>query len=238
MSEFVFTPPAPASVAVAGTDKRFPVHRIYCVGLNYTDHIREFGRDPQASPPIFFMKPADAVVANSAPIPYPQTTSNFHYEIELVVAMARGGRDIPPEQALERVFGYAAGNDLTRRDLQSAAKARGEPWDTAKGFDDSAPVAAIRPAATGHVTRGRIWLKVNDELRQESDVSRMVWDVPHIIAALSQLYEIRAGDLIFTGTPSGVGPLRPGDRLEGGIEGLEVLRNTITAPASAGEPAR
>jgi len=238
MSEFVFPPPAPPSVAVAGTDKRFPVHRIYCVGLNYTDHIREFGRDPQASPPIFFMKPADAVVANSAPIPYPQATTNFHYEIELVVAMARGGRDIAPEQALERVFGYAAGNDLTRRDLQSAAKARGEPWDTAKGFDDAAPVAAIRPAATGHVTHGRIWLKVNDELRQESDVSRMVWDVPHIIAALSQLYEIRAGDLIFTGTPSGVGPLRPGDRLEGGIEGLEVLRNTITAPAAAGEPAR
>lgn len=238
MSEFVFTPPEPPSVAVAGTDKRFPVHRIYCVGLNYTDHVREFGRDPQASPPIFFMKPADAVVANAAAIRYPQATTNFHYEIELVVAMARGGRDIAPEQALERVFGYAAGNDLTRRDLQSASKARGEPWDSSKGFDDSAPVAAIRPAAAGHVTQGRIWLKVNDELRQESDVSRMVWDVPHIIAALSRLYEIRAGDLIFTGTPSGVGPLRPGDRLEGGIEGLEVLRNTIVAPAAAGEPAR
>jgi fumarylpyruvate hydrolase len=238
MSEFVFTPPGPASVAVAGTDKRFPVHRIYCVGLNYTDHVREFGRDPQSSPPIFFMKPADAVVTNGAAIPYPQATSNFHYEIELVVAMAGGGRDIAPEQALARVFGYAAGNDLTRRDLQSAAKARGEPWDSAKGFDDSAPVAALRPATQGHVTQGRIWLKVNDELRQESDVSRMVWDVPHIIAALSRLYEIRAGDLIFTGTPSGVGPLRPGDRLEGGIEGLEVLLNTITAPASAAEPAR
>jgi len=238
MSEFVLTPPASPSVAVAGTDKRFPVHRIYCVGLNYTDHVREFGRDPDASPPIFFMKPADAVVANGASIPFPQATNNFHYEIELVVAMARGGRDIAPEQALERVFGYAAGNDLTRRDLQSAAKARGEPWDSSKGFDDSAPVAALRPAAAGHVARGRIWLKVNDELRQESDVSRMVWDVPHIIAALSRLYEIRAGDLIFTGTPSGVGPLRPGDRLEGGIEGLEVLRNTITAPASAAVSAR
>ena len=238
MSEFVFTPPAPPSVAVAGTDKRFPVHRIYCVGLNYTDHVREFGRDPDASPPIFFMKPADAVVANGAPIHYPQATTNFHYEIELVVAMARGGRDIAPERALEGVFGYAAGNDLTRRDLQSASKARGEPWDSAKGFDDSAPVAAIRPAATGHVTGGRIWLKVNDELRQESDVSRMVWDVPHIIAALSRLYEIRAGDLIFSGTPAGVGPVKPGDRLEGGIEGLEVLRNTIIAPAAAGERAR
>jgi fumarylpyruvate hydrolase len=216
---------------VAGTDQRFPVHRIYCIGLNYADHIREFGRDPQASPPVFFMKPADAVVENGAAIPYPPRTENFHYEIELVVAIGRGGRDIGAAQALGHVFGYAAGNDLTRRDLQKAAKDRGEPWDTAKGFDHSAPVGAIRPAALGHLKRGRIWLTVNDEKRQESDVSHMIWDVPHIIAALSQLYELEAGDLIFTGTPSGVGPLRPGDRLEGGIEGLEVLRNTIAAPA-------
>jgi fumarylpyruvate hydrolase len=230
MTDFVFPPPAHSSVAVAGTGQRFPVHRIYCIGLNYADHIREFGRDPQASPPLFFMKPADAVVENGAAIPYPPRTENFHYEIELVVAIGRGGRDIGAAQALGHVFGYAAGNDLTRRDLQKAAKDRGEPWDTAKGFDHSAPVAAIRPAALGHVTRGRIWLTVNDEQRQESDVSRMVWDVPQIIAALSQLYELQAGDLIFTGTPSGVGPLRPGDRLAGGVEGLEVLRNTIVAP--------
>ena len=205
------------------------MHRIYCVGLNYADHIREFGRDPQASPPVFFMKPADAVVANGMAIPYPPQTADFHYEIELVVAIGRCGRDIAPGAALAHVFGYAAGNDLTRRDLQRAAKERGEPWDTAKGFDQSAPVAAIRPAGLGHIARGRIWLSVNDELRQESDVSRMIWDVPHIIAALSQLYGLKAGDLIFTGTPAGVGPVQPGDRLEGGIEGLEVLRNTISA---------
>jgi fumarylpyruvate hydrolase len=231
MTDFVFPPPAPSSVAVAGTSQRFPVHRIYCIGLNYADHIREFGRDPQASPPVFFMKPADAVVENGAAIPYPPRTANFHYEIELVVAIGRDGHDIDAAQALGHVFGYAAGNDLTRRDLQKAAKDRGEPWDTAKGFDCSAPVGAIRPAALGHLARGRIWLTVNDEPRQESDLSHMIWDVPHIIAALSQLYQLRAGDLIFTGTPAGVGPLRPGDRLAGGIEGLEVLRNTIVAAA-------
>jgi fumarylpyruvate hydrolase len=207
------------------------VHRIYCIGLNYEDHVREFGRDPQRAPPVFFMKPADAVVDNGVAVPYPPATANFHYEIELVVALASGGRDIAPQEALGRVYGYAAGNDLTRRDLQSIAKERGEPWDTSKGFDHSAPVAAIRPASAGHVSRGRIWLAVNGTLRQESDVSRMIWDVPRIIAALSRLYELCAGDLIFTGTPSGIGAVKPGDRLEGGIEGLEVLRNTIAATA-------
>jgi fumarylpyruvate hydrolase len=231
MSEFALQPPATASVAVAGTGQRFAVHRIYCIGLNYTDHIREFGRDPERSPPVFFMKPADAVVANGAPIPYPPSTSNFHYEIELVVAIGRGGRELDPVQALGHVFGYAAGNDLTRRDLQKTAKERGDPWDTAKGFDHSAPVAAIRPASLGQLSSGRIWLSVNGETRQQSDLSRMIWDVPHIIAALSRLYELQPGDLIFTGTPAGVGPLKPGDRIEGGIEGLEVLRNTIVAPA-------
>jgi fumarylpyruvate hydrolase len=231
MTDFAVPPSEPPSVAVAGSGQRFPVHRIYCVGLNYADHIREFGRDPQASPPIFFMKPADAVVENGAPVPYPPCTANFHYEIELVVALGRAGRDVTPEQALGLVFGYAAGNDLTRRDLQKAAKDRGDPWDTSKGFDASAPVAAIRPVSAGHANRGRIWLSVNGTLRQESDLSHMIWDVPHIIAALSKLYELTAGDLIFTGTPSGVGAVKPGDRLEGGIEGLEVLRNTIAPPA-------
>ena len=231
MTDFAIPPPATPSVAVAGTNQRFAVHRIYCIGLNYADHIREFGRDPERSPPVFFMKPADAVVANGTPIPYPPATSNFHYEIELVVAIGRGGREIDPRQGLGHVFGYAAGNDLTRRDLQKAAKDRGEPWDTAKGFDHSAPVAAIRPASLGHLARGRIWLAVNGETRQQSDLSQMVWDVPHIIAALSKLYELQPGDLIFTGTPAGVGPVKAGDCLEGGIEGLEVLRNTIAAAA-------
>lgn len=230
MSRFVFPPPACPGVAVAGSSERFAVHRIYCVGLNYSDHIREMGSKPGA--PVFFMKPADAVVANGAAVPYPPATSSFHYEIELVVAIARAGRDIAPERALEHVFGYAAGNDLTRRDLQAAAKERGQPWDIAKGFDCSAPVAALRPASAGHVASGRIWLKVNGELRQESDVSRMLWDVPHIIAALSGLYQLVPGDLIFSGTPAGVGALQPGDVLEGGIDGLEVLRNTI-APRAA-----
>jgi fumarylpyruvate hydrolase len=229
MSDFVLPPPPQASVAVAGSRQRLAVHRIYCVGLNYADHVREMGKDPERAPPIFFTKPADAVVANGAAIDYPPRTGNFHHEIELVVAIGRGGRDLPKERALEHVFGYAAGNDLTRRDLQHAAKARGEPWDSAKGFDHSAPVAAIRPAAAGHPTRGRIWLSVNGTLRQESDLAHMLWDVPHIIAELSTLFELRPGDLIFTGTPSGVGPLKPGDALEGGIEGLEVLRNTIVA---------
>jgi fumarylpyruvate hydrolase len=231
MTDFAISPPATPSVAVAGTDKRFPVHRIYCIGLNYADHIREMGGDPADVPPVFFMKPADAVVANGAPIPYPPATTNFHYEIELVVAIGRGGRELAPEQAPGHVFGYAAGNDLTRRDLQKAAKGRGEPWDTAKGFDHSAPVGTIRPAGLGHLARGRIWLSVNGDTRQQSDISQMVWNVPHIIAALSKLYELQPGDLIFTGTPSGVGPLKPGDRVEGGIEGLEVLRNTIVAAA-------
>ena len=233
MTAFVIPPPAQPSVAVAGTDQRFPVHRIYCIGLNYADHVREFGRDPERSPPVFFMKPADAVVDNGVAVPYPPATANFHYEIELVVALARGGRDIAAQDALGLVFGYAVGNDLTRRDLQSAAKERGEPWDTSKGFDNSAPVAALRPASAGHLARGRIWLSVNGTVRQESDLRHMLWDVPQIISALSKLYELRPGDLIFTGTPAGIGAVKPGDRLEGGVEGLEVLRNTIAPPPRA-----
>jgi len=230
MSEFAFPPAPTPAVAIEGGG-RFPVHRIYCVGRNYADHVREMG-SPAATPPVFFSKPADALVANGAPIPYPPRTANLHYEIELVVAIGRAGRDVAPAQALEHVFGYAAGNDLTRRDLQTAAKQGGLPWDSGKGFDHSAPVAAIRPAAAGHVARGRIWLNVNGAPRQDSDVSLMLWGVPQLIAELSSLYELTAGDLIFTGTPAGVGPVKPGDRLEGGIEGLEVLRNTIAPPAA------
>jgi len=232
MNAYVFAAPPTPSVAVAGTAQRFPVHRIYCVGRNYADHVREMGNDPRSEPPVFFSKPADAVQPNGSAVPYPPATGNLHHEIELVVALHSGGRAIAPERALGHVFGYGVGNDLTRRDLQHVARERGQPWDTAKGFDGSAPLAALRPAGAGHIARGRIWLKVNDVLRQQADLESMLWDVPHIIAALSQLYCLRAGDLIFTGTPAGVGPLMVGDRIEGGIEGLEVLQHTIAAPAA------
>lgn len=231
MNDFIFPPEPTPGVAVAGSRSRFPVHRIYCVGRNYADHVREMGAEPERAPPVFFMKPADAVVANGVAVPYASATANLHHEIELVVAMAGGGRDIKAGAALGHVFGYAAGNDLTRRDLQSAAREGGRPWDTAKGFDASAPLAAIRPVVEGHVSRGRIWLKVNDVLRQESDIDQMLLDVPGIIAELSRFYQLRAGDLIFTGTPAGVGALKVGDRVEGGIEGLETLRHTMAPPA-------
>ena len=228
MSDLAFAPPPPPAVDIEGGG-RFPVHRIYCVGRNYADHVREMGSQP--TPPFFFMKPPTALVANGAPIPYPPRTANLQYEMELVVAIGRAGRDIAPTEALGYVFGYAAGIDLTRRDLQAAAKENRLPWDAGKGFDHSAPVAAIRPAARGHLSRGRIWLSVNGETRQDSDLSYMLTGVPQLIAEVSTLYELRAGDLIFTGTPAGVGPVKPGDRIEAGVEGLEVLRATIVAPA-------
>ncbi len=230
MQSFCFPPGEPPSVAVAASEARFPVHRIYCVGRNYSEHVREMGGDPASAPPVFFMKPADAVVDSGSAVPYPPSTTDLHHEIELVVALSGGGRDLAAQAALDHVFGYAVGNDLTRRDLQNAARARGQPWDTAKGFDHSAPVAAIRPAASGHVTAGRIWLKVNGELRQQADVREMIIDVPHVIAALSRFFELRRGDLIFTGTPAGVGALRAGDAVEGAVEGLPVLRHTMVAP--------
>jgi fumarylpyruvate hydrolase len=229
MTDFAFSPPATQSVEIAGIAQRFPVHRIYCVGRNYADHVREMGGDTDREPPVFFSKPADAVVPNDTAIPYPPRTSNLHHEIELVVAIGRGGRDIQQDRALEHIFGYAAGNDLTRRDLQAAAKQKGLPWDASKGFDFSAPIAAIRPASRGHVSKGRIWLTVNGQLRQESDVSEMIWTVPEVIAELSTLFELKPGDLIYTGTPAGVGVLKPGDKFEGGVEGLDILRGTIAA---------
>jgi fumarylpyruvate hydrolase len=226
--KFVLPPAELPTVEVAGTDERFSVHRIYCVGRNYADHVREMGSDPKRDPPIFFSKPADAVVANGAPVPYPPQTKNLHHEIELVVAIGRGGREIPVAGALEHVFGYAVGNDLTRRDLQHAAKSAGAPWDAAKGFDHSAPVTAIRRAAdVGHLASGAIWLEVNGEPRQRSDLTEMIWSVPEIVAALSAFYELQPGDLIFTGTPAGVGPVVRGDSIVGGIEGLDTLRTTI-----------
>ena len=224
----VFPAAALPSVEIDGTDQRFPVHRIYCVGRNYADHVREMGSDPQRDPPIFFSKPADAVVANGLPVRYPPRTSNLHHEIELVVAIGRGGSDISLERALDHVFGYAVGNDLTRRDLQAAAKNHGAPWDVAKGFDQSAPITAIRRAEEiGHLAAGAIWLEVNGEPRQRADLSEMIWSVPEVVSELSTYFELQPGDLIFTGTPAGVGPVMRGDSLVGGIDGLETLRTTI-----------
>lgn len=223
-----FAPPLAPTVEVAGSTARFPVHRIYCVGRNYAAHAREMGMDPEREPPFFFTKPADAVVPNGAPVPYPPRTANLHHEIELVVAIGEGGRDIPVANALAHVFGYAVGNDLTRRDLQAAARSDGRPWDVAKGFDHSAPLTAIRRVAdVGHPQQGAIWLEVNGEARQRADLAEMIWDVPEIIAELSTYFELRPGDLVFTGTPAGVGPLQRGDSLVGGIDGLDTLRTTI-----------
>ena len=224
----VFPATALPSVEIDGTDQRFPVHRIYCVGRNYADHVREMGSDPQRDPPIFFSKPADAVVANGLPVRYPPRTSNLHHEIELVVAIGLGGRDISLERTLDHVFGYAVGNDLTRRDLQAAAKNHGAPWDVAKGFDQSAPITAIRRAEEiGHLAAGAIWLEVNGEPRQRADLGEMIWSVPEVVSELSTYFELQPGDLIFTGTPAGVGPVMRGDSLVGGIDGLETLRTTI-----------
>ncbi len=219
---------AQATVAIAGAAARFPVHRIYCVGRNYAAHVREMGANPEREPPCFFMKPADAVVDNGAPVPYASRTSNLHHEVELVVAIGRGGRDIPQASALGHVFGYAVGNDLTRRDLQSELRQAGLPWDVAKGFDHSAPMSALRPVAeAGHVSSGRIWLEVNGHTRQDATLAEMIWSVPEIVAELSTLYELQPGDLIFTGTPAGVGALQRGDSIVAGIDGLETLRTTI-----------
>lgn len=224
---YVFPPAPVASIEIAGRTERFPVHRIYCVGRNYAAHAREMGKDPEREPPFFFTKPADAVVPNHAEVPYPSRTGNLHHEIELVVAVGQGGRDIAVAQALSHVFGYAVGNDLTRRDLQSQAKDAGRPWDTAKGFDHSAPVAAITARPGGAFERGRIWLGVNGKLRQQGDIADLIWSVPEVIAELSSLFELKAGDLIFTGTPAGVAAVKPGDVIEGGVEGLETLVTRI-----------
>jgi fumarylpyruvate hydrolase len=219
---------AQPTIEIAGGPQRFPVHRIYCVGRNYEAHVREMGNDPQREPPCFFMKPADAVVANGSPVPYASRTSSLHHEVELVVAIGAGGRNITPRSALDHVFGYAVGNDLTRRDLQSAAKDKGLPWDVAKGFDHSAPTSAIRTVAdVGHLSSGRIWLEVNGHKRQDANLAEMIWSVPEIIVELSTLYELQPGDLVFTGTPAGVGPVQRGDSIVAGIDGLDTLRTTI-----------
>jgi fumarylpyruvate hydrolase len=227
MTDFVIPPlPVPA-IPVAGGGI-FPVRRIFCVGRNYAEHAREMGGDPDREPPFFFTKPADAVLIGGADMAYPPATSQLHHEMELVVALGTGGADIPVDDALRRVWGYAAGLDMTRRDLQAAAKKAGRPWDMAKGFDHSAPIGPIIPAArVASPTKGRIELKVNGKVRQESDLSCMIWSVAETIAYLSGLVRLAPGDLIFTGTPEGVAAVERGDLLEGGVEGVGTVRTRI-----------
>lgn len=216
------------TVTIATSDDRFPVRRVYCIGRNYGAHAREMGHDPERESPFYFMKPADAVQDCVASINYPSRTSDLHHEVELVVAIGKDGRDIPVDQALAHVFGYAVGIDLTRRDLQADAKKKGRPWDTAKGFDQSAPISAIHKATEiGHPSSGRIWLKVNGEIRQIGDLNELIWGVDEAIAELSTLFELKQGDLLFTGTPAGVGPIVTGDQLTAGIEGIDEIGITI-----------
>jgi fumarylpyruvate hydrolase len=214
----VFDPPSPTFAPVEGGGL-FPVRRIYCVGRNYADHVKEMGGRPEEQPPIFFMKPAEAAWTADE-VPYPPATGDLHHEIELVAALGRGGADVDAAEALSLVYGYAAGVDLTRRDLQSVAKDRGQPWDSAKGFDASAPLGPIRPVLAGGLPEGRLWLSVNGERRQDAPLASMIWSVAEIISALSKLWRLEAGDLIFTGTPNGVGPLNRGDQVEGGVGGV------------------
>jgi fumarylpyruvate hydrolase len=224
---YVISPPTITTVPVEGMDAVFPVCRVFCVGRNYAGHAVEMGHDPEREPPFFFMKPASAVVLTGSTLPFPSATEELHHEIELVVALERGGEGIASDAALSYVFGYAVGLDMTRRDLQAQAKKAGRPWDMAKGFDRSAPVSLIRPAsAIGHPSEGAIYLRINGELRQEGDLSQQIWKVPETIAYLSTLVELQAGDLIMTGTPKGVGRVEPGDHLEGHIDGVGDL--TIT----------
>ncbi|MDQ7989249.1 MAG: fumarylacetoacetate hydrolase family protein [Candidatus Dactylopiibacterium sp.] len=226
---FVFPPPPVVSLPVQGSASRYPVRRLYCVGRNYLEHIRELGND-EKEPPIFFTKPRDAIEQDGATIPYASATRNYHFELELAVALGSGGRDIAEDEALGHVYGYAIALDMTRRDLQKQLTAKSGPWDVAKAFDHSAPCGAIHPVeAVGHPARGRIQLTVNDQVQQDSDLAAMIWNVPQIISRLSTFFELHAGDLILTGTPAGVGPVQPGDVLVGRIDGLGSLTTRIGA---------
>jgi fumarylpyruvate hydrolase len=227
--EYVFPPALLPSLAITGTPQRFAVHRIYCIGRNYADHAKEMGAAVDRGNPVFFCKPADAVVADRAQIPYPLATADLHHEVEMVVALQSGGIDIAADHAVRHIFGYGVGLDLTRRDLQNIAKTKALPWDSAKAFDRSAPVSALRRASeVGHPQHARLSLDVNGTLRQQTDIASMVFSVPEIIARLSQLFELKAGDLIFTGTPAGVAALKSGDRFHARLEGIAELHGAIT----------
>ncbi len=225
---FVISPPETPSLPVVGDSKRFAVNRIYCVGRNYADHAREMGHDPDREPPFFFMKPATAVVTDGKDMAYPALSKDVHHEIEMVVALGRGGANISADKALDHVWGYGVGLDMTRRDLQGEAKKMGRPWDTGKAFDQSAPCSALLPVSQcGHLAKGRIYLKVNGQVKQDGDLAMMIWNVPDTIAYLSTLFTLMPGDLIFSGTPAGVAAVARGDVLEGYVDGLPVLKTKI-----------
>jgi fumarylpyruvate hydrolase len=225
---YVLPAPPQSTLRVLGTESLFPVRRIYCVGRNYAEHAREMGFDPGREPPFFFMKPADAIEPDGANIPYPPKTKDFHYEIELVVAIGTSGRGIPVENSLDYAFGYAVGIDLTRRDVQIEARKMGRPWDMGKGFDRSAPCSALAPAEGIDPTRGGLWLKVNGETKQQSDLSKLIWSVAEVISYLSDYVGLEPGDLIYTGTPEGVGPIVPRDEVIGGIDGIGTISMKVT----------
>ncbi len=226
--EYVFSPADPPSVEVSGTIKRFPVHRIFCVGRNYAEHAGEMGANPDLEQPFFFSKPPDAVVPEGSFLDYPAATQNLHHAVQLVVALAEGGSRIEREKAFEKIFGYAVGIDLTRRDLQSKAKKKGHPWDTWNGFDHSAPCGAIHSVSEiGHPRQGIISLEINGEPRQQGNLDQMIWGIPDMISILSGHFRLIPGDLIYTGTPAGVGPVLEGDMLQGRIEGIGSLEITF-----------
>ncbi|MFL6693670.1 MAG: fumarylacetoacetate hydrolase family protein [Ramlibacter sp.] len=232
--QFAVPPEPRPTLAVRGSALRFPVRRVYCIGRNYLAHIREMGEADERDPPIFFQKPGDAVVPEGTPLPYPTVTSDYQYEAELVIAIGRAGQDIPAAQALEHVYGYAVGLDMTRRDLQRAAAKAGHPWENGKSFDHSAPCSEVVPVALcGHPSRGALALSVNGQQRQLTDLSKLIWSVPEIIANLSTLYRLMPGDLVFTGTPDGVGPVKPGDTMVASIEGVGTFRADVVAPTSS-----
>jgi fumarylpyruvate hydrolase len=221
---YVICPAPVPALPVDGSADLFPVSRIFCVGRNYADHVREMGGDPRQTPPIFFMKPATALLPEGKDFPYPALSTNVHYELELVVAMGKGGSNIKATDANGHVYGYAVGLDMTRRDLQTDAGKKGQPWEVGKSFDHSAPCSKLVPAAKiGQPTKGAIWLDLNGKRVQDSDISHLIWNVPEIIASLSTFFELLPGDLIFTGTPAGVGPVKKGDLLHGGVDGVGEL---------------
>lgn len=225
---FVIPAPEPVSLAIVGSAERFPVHRIYCIGRNYLAHVREMGSD-ERQPPFFFQKPPDALVASGGNFPYPSGSKDVQHEVELVVAIGTGGSDIATDDALNHVYGYAMGFDMTRRDLQAQAKKGGKPWDAAKAFDYSAPITPIRPVSEiGHPSDSRIWMALNGDVRQDSTLDLQIWNVAEGVAHLSKLFQVKPGDLIYTGTPAGVGAVLPGDVMTGGIDGIgEIEINVV-----------